>query len=153
MGRGISRREAVTGAAAGAAVIGVGATGPASAGTSESVRGSWRITPELPDGVPPFVALAAFGAGGIFVTTGSDDPGTGIGQWESSGRRRFEFAYTKFHHDSSGQLDFTVHVQATGRFSGRRMTGTAELRRVDPDDNPIGSPQTTPFSGRRMRAS
>jgi hypothetical protein len=153
VGQGISRREAVTGAAAGAAVIGVGAAGTASAGASESVRGSWRITPELPEGVPAFVALAAFGAGGIFVTTGSDEPGTGIGQWASRGRRGFTFAYTNFHFDNSGRLNNTVHVTATGTFTRRRMTGTAELRRVDADGNPIGSPQTTPFTGRRMPAS
>jgi hypothetical protein len=153
MGRGISRREAVTGAAAGAAALGVGAAGTASAGAGESVRGSWRITPELPEGAPPFVALAAFGADGVFVTTGSDEPGTGIGQWKSSGRRRFKFAYTNFHFDSSGALSNTVHVKATGTFSGRRMEGSAELRRVDPAGNPIGSTQTTPFTGRRMPAS
>jgi hypothetical protein len=116
------------------------------------VRGSWRITPELPEGAPPFVALAAFGSDGIFVTTGSDEPGTGIGQWESRGRRGFRFAYTNFHFDSSGALNNTVHVTATGTFRGRRMNGTAELRRVDPDGNPIGSTMTTRFTGRRMPA-
>jgi len=32
------------------------------------------------------------------------------------------------------------------------MSGSAELRRVDPAGNAIGSPQTTPFTGRRMSA-
>jgi hypothetical protein len=116
------------------------------------VQGSWRITPKLPSGVPPFVALAAFGAGGVFVTTGSDEPGTGIGQWKSTGTRGFTFAYTNFHFDSSGNLSNTVDVKAKGTFRGARMTGSAELRRVDAAGNPIGSPQTTPFTGRRMSA-
>jgi hypothetical protein len=150
VGRGVSRREAVTGAALGVAVVGAGA-GSAEAAT-ESVQGSWRITPELPAGVPPFVALAAFGAGGVFITTGSDEPGTGIGQWKKTGTRKFSFAYTNFHFDSSGALSNTVNVKATGSFRGSRMTGSAELRRVDAAGNPVGSAQTTPFTGRRMSA-
>ena len=135
----------MTGAALGVAAAGVVAESPAAA--TESVQGSWRITPELPAGVPPFVALAAFGAGGIFVTTGSDEPGSGIGQWKKTGTRRFSFAYTNFHFDSSGALSNTVNVKAKGTFSGSRMSGSAELRRVDAAGNPIGSPQTTPFTG------
>ena len=142
----------MTGAALGAAAVGVAAgAGPASAAT-ESVRGSWRITPKLPPGAPPFVALAAFGAGGIFITTGSDEPGTGIGQWKSSGTRGFTFAYTNFHFDSSGSLNNTVNVEAKGTFRGSKMSGTAELRRVAASGDPIGSPQTTKFTGRRMSA-
>jgi hypothetical protein len=140
----------VTGAVAGAAVLGAGA-GVASAAT-DSVRGSWRITPKLPPGAPPFIALAAFGADGVFVTTGSDEPGTGIGQWKSKGTQGFTFAYTNFHFDSSGQLNNTVHVKASGTFRNRKMTGTADLRRVDPAGNTIGSPLTTPFTGQRMSA-
>jgi len=146
----MSRREAVTGAALGVAAAGA-AEGSAAAAT-ESVQGSWRITPQLPPGAPPFVALAAFGAGGVFVTTGSDEPGTGIGQWKSTGTRKFSFAYTNFHFDSSGALSNIVDVEATGSFRGRRMSGNAELRRVDPAGNPLGPPQTTRFTGRRMSA-
>jgi hypothetical protein len=140
----------VTGAAVGVAAVGAGA-GPAAAAT-ESVQGSWRITPELPPGVPPFVALAAFGAGGVFVTTGSDEPGTGIGQWKKTATRKFSFSYTNFHFDSAGALSNTVNVKAKGSFSGSRMSGSAELRRVDAAGNPIGSPRTTPFTGRRIPA-
>jgi len=151
----MSRREAVAGVAAGAVTAGVAAgAGPAAAGTSrETVQGSWRITPELPPGAPSFVALAAFGAGGVFVTTGSDEPGTGIGQWKKSGARGFTFAYTNFHFDSSGALANTVNVKASGTFRGRRMSGAAELRRVDAAGNPLGSPQTSRFTGRRMPAA
>ena len=149
----MSRREAVTGAAAGAAILGAatGAT-PASAAT-ETVQGSWRIVPQLPPGAPSFVALAAFGAGGVFITTGSDEPGTGIGQWKSAGTRKFTFAYTNFHFDGSGALSNTVTVKASGSFRGRRMTGTAELRRVDASGNPVGEPQTSRFTGTRMPAA
>jgi len=143
----------VAGAAAGAVTAGVAAgTGSAAAATA-SVQGSWRITPELPDGAPSFVALAAFGAGGVFVTTGSDEPGTGIGQWKSSGARGFTFAYTNFHFDSAGALANTVNVKAKGTFRGSRMSGSAELRRVDSAGNAIGTPQTSRFTGRRMPAA
>jgi hypothetical protein len=142
----------VTGAALGAAAVGVAAgAGPASAAT-ETVQGSWRITPKLPPGAPPFIALAAFGAGGIFITTGSDEPGTGIGQWKQHGGRGFTFAYTNFHFDSSGSLNNTVHVKAQGTFQGSKMSGSAALRRVDASGDPIGSLQTTKFTGRRMSA-
>src|SRR4051812_34153913 len=126
----MSRREAVTGVAAGAVAVGAGAAARPALAATESVRGSWQITPKLPAGVPPFVALAAFGAGGVFVTTGSDESGTGIGQWKSTSARGFSFAYTNFHFDSSGALNNTVHVKAKGTFRGRKMTGSAELRRV-----------------------
>ena len=145
----------MAGVAAGAVTAGVAAgagAGPAAAAT-ESVQGSWRITPQLPPGAPQFVALAAFGAGGVFVTTGSDEPGTGIGQWKSTGTRKFTFAYTNFHFDSSGALSSTVTVMAKGTFKGSRMSGSAELRRVDASGNPVGSPQTSKFTGRRMPAA
>jgi hypothetical protein len=150
MGRSISRREAVAGAALGAAALGAGATTAEAA--TPSVRGSWRITPELPQGVPSFVALAAFGAGGVFVTTGSDEPGTGIGEWASAGKRGFKFAYTNFHFDSAGSHSSTVTVHANGTFSGKKMRGSAELRRTDAEGNPVGAPRTTKFTGRRITA-
>jgi hypothetical protein len=116
------------------------------------VRGSWRITPHLPEGAPSFVALAAFGAGGVFITTGSDEPGTGIGQWASTGKHGFTFTYTNFHFDSSGSHSSTVVVHAKGIFSPKLMNGSAELRRTDAHGNPVGSPQTTSFTGRRISA-
>jgi hypothetical protein len=152
MGRPMSRREAVAGAAAGAVTVGAAVGVGSAAAATDGVQGSWRVTPKLPPGVPRFVALAAFGAGGVFVTTGSDEPGTGIGQWKSTGPRKFTFAYTNFHFDSSGNLNNTVNVRARGTFRGRNMTGTAELRRVDAAGNPIGSPLTTAFTGKRMSA-
>ncbi|MEA2449977.1 MAG: hypothetical protein QOG63_1909, partial [Thermoleophilaceae bacterium] len=138
MGRAITRRDAVAGVTVGALALGAAET--ASAAT-ETVRGSWRITPEVPAGAPAFSALAAFGAGGIFITTGSDEPGTGIGQWEGKAKRGFKFAYTNFHFDSSGALSSVVNVKATGSFHGNKMNGSAELRRLDADGNPIGSPR------------
>jgi hypothetical protein len=152
VGRVMSRRQAVTGAAVGAVAFGAAAGVDSATAAPASVQGSWRITPKLPAGVPPFVALAAFGAGGVFVTTGSDEPGTGIGQWKSTGTRGFTFAYTNFHFDSSGGLANTVDVKAKGTFRGAKMSGTAELRRVDASGNQIGTPQTTRFTGKRISA-
>jgi hypothetical protein len=148
----MSRRDAMTGAAVGAAALGAAAGSASAATTPVTVAGSWRITPQLPAGAPAFVALAAFGAGGVLVTTGSDEPGTGIGQWKSTGSRKFVFAYTNFHFDGSGALSSIVDVQAKGTFHGKRMSGTAELRRTDAGGNAIGTPRTTPFAGTRMPA-
>lgn len=114
------------------------------------MRGSWIIAPKLPAGVPSFEALAAFGAGGVLVTTGSDEPGTGIGQWTATGTRGFEFAYTNFHFDSAGKLASIVEVRATGTFKGARLRGTAHLRRTDADGAALGDEQVTEFTGRRM---
>jgi hypothetical protein len=119
---------------------------------SEAINGSWKITPELPPGVPPFVALAAFATGGVFITTGSDEPGTGIGQWASTGDRGFSFAYTNFHFDSSGQLSSTVEVEAKGTFKGKNLRGKAELRRFDATGNPVGGTLESSFTGRRISA-
>ena len=152
MSKAVSRRRAVAGAAVGAVAFGTAARSVSATAEPPSVRGSWRITPELPADVPAFVALSAFGADGIFVTTGSDEPGTGIGQWTATEPDGFEFAYTNFHFDGGGALSSTVTVAATGTFSGSTMQGTAELRRVDAAGAPIGSPMTTPFSGERMSA-
>ena len=152
MERAISRRGAVVAGAVAAVATAASGGRAAAATTPDSVRGSWRVTPELPEGVPPFVALAAFGAGGIFITTGSDEPGTGIGQWESAAPGEFSFAYTNFHFDGSGALANIVDVEATGTFDGDQLSGTAVLRRVDPQGDPIGEPQETRFAGVRMSA-
>ena len=144
------RRDALAGAAAATAALAAGAEPAAAA--AESVRGSWKITPKLPPGAPPFVALAAFAAAGVFITSGSDEPGTGIGSWRSTGRGKFAFAYTNFHFDSSGRPASTVDVRASGTFRGKRLSGTATLRRTDPSGAPIGPPQTSSFRGRRLPA-
>jgi hypothetical protein len=119
------------------------------------VQGSWRITPDLPEGAPTFVALAAFGAGGILVTTGSDEPGTGIGQWKSTSKRGFTFAYTNFHFDPAGALSHTVDVTASGTFKGRTMKGAAKLTRTSVETPGVGSAiseDVVNFTGRRMPA-
>src|SRR5215211_4347087 len=119
LGRALSRREAVTAAATGAATAGAMVGAAPAAAAAESMQGSWRITPQLPVGAPAFVALAAFGAGGVFITTGSDEPGTGIGQWKRKGDSGFVFAYTNFHFDAQGRLESTVNVTAKGTFKGK----------------------------------
>jgi hypothetical protein len=150
--RELSRREAVAGAAVGAMALGAAVGTDSAAAATVTVRGSWKITPKVPAGAPPFVALSAFGAGGIFITTGSDEPGTGIGQWKATGAHSFRFAYTNFHFDSSGALSSVVDVTAKGTFHGQKMSGTATLRRTDAAGNPVGSPRTSKFTGERMSA-
>ena len=148
MGRAISRREAVTGAAAGA--VALGAAPASAAAAKESVRGSWRITPKLPPGAPPFIALAAFGSDGVFVTTGSDEPGTGLGQWNSPAADRFAFTYQNFHFDSDQQLHHTTKVRAAGKFAGGSLEGRATLTATGPHGHPLFPPRHFRFTGRRM---
>jgi hypothetical protein len=151
----VTRREALAGASAGAlGAAGLGALVPgaeAAATEPPTVRGSWKIMPKVPAGQPQFIALAVFGADGIFVTTGSDEPGTGIGAWKAKGRHGFAFAYT-FHFNASGALSSTVKVEATGTFGRARLHGDAMLRRLDRNGNLIGSPLHTTFTGRRLAA-
>jgi hypothetical protein len=130
--------------------VGAGLAADRAQAATPTVRGSWLITPKVPAGAPAFQALAAFAADAVFVTTGSDEPGTGIGQWEARGTDGFAFTYHNFHFDSAGALASTVTVSATGTFKGLKLSGRAMLTRVDAAGNAIGSPQETTFTGRRV---
>jgi hypothetical protein len=136
------------------ATIVLAACGSDSPSTSEeapSVRGSWLITPQTPG--PPFEALAAFGAGGVFITTGSDVAGTGIGQWVARGDNGFVFSYRNFHFDPDGKLASITTVNAEGTFDGDTLTGTASQSVVDASGGVIMEPQSAPFTGTRMVAT
>ena len=123
----------------------------ASASDAPSVRGSWAIRPQTEG--PPFQALAAFAAGGSFITTGSDQAGTGIGQWIANGADGFTFSYQNFHFAADGKLASITTVNATGTFDGDTMTGTATESAVDASGAPIGVPRTAAFTGQRMKAT
>ncbi len=113
------------------------------------MRGSWVITPDVPGA--PFQALAAFGAGGIFITTGSDEPGTGIGEWVAQGTDGFAFSYRNFHFGPDGKLSHTTTVNATGTFQGDTMTGTATEFVTDAHPGAgMGVARTSTFTGQRM---
>jgi hypothetical protein len=116
-----------------------------------TVRGSWLITPSTPAGRPlGFQAIAAFGAGGIFVTTGSDEDGTGLGQWSSKGSNDFAFTYLNFHFGRKGKLSNTVKVRASGTFNGSKLQGKATLTTVGPTGNPLGPASHSEFTGERI---
>jgi len=146
----ISRRRALTllgGVALGA---GAGLADDAAAATP-TVRGSWLIKPSTPAGRSlGFQAIAAFGAGGIFVTTGSDQDGTGIGQWSSKGSNDFAFTYLNFHFGRNGKLSNTVKVRASGTFSGSKLKGKATLTAVGPTGKPLGPASRSEFTGERI---
>jgi len=128
-----------------------GSTAAGSAPPSEapSVRGSWVITPDVPG--QSFQALAAFGAGGVFITTGSDEPGTGIGQWVAQGSDGFGFSYTNFHFGNDGTLSHTTTVNAVGTFQGDTMTGTATEYVTDAHPGAgAGVARRSTFTGQRM---
>jgi len=132
------------------AACGSAATAAPTATDAPSVRGSWLITPQTPG--PPFQALAAFGTGGIFITTGSDQAGTGIGQWTAQGSDGFTSSYQNFHFGSDGKLSSTTTVNAKGTFTGDTLTGTASQSVTDATGVSMGPAQTAPFTGRRMTA-
>jgi hypothetical protein len=114
-----------------------------------SVRGSWVISPDVPG--QSFQALAAFGAGGVFITTGSDEPGTGIGQWVAQGSDGFGFSYTNFHFGPDGTLAHTTTVNAVGTFEGDTMTGTATEYVTDAHPGAgAGVARKSTFTGQRM---
>jgi hypothetical protein len=115
-----------------------------------SVRGSWLISPQTPG--PAFQALAAFGTGGVFVTTGSDQAGTGIGQWAAQGSDGFTFSYENFHFGTDGKLSSVTTVKAKGTFQGDTLTGTASQSVAGPTGAPVGTAQVAPFTGKRMKA-
>jgi hypothetical protein len=115
-----------------------------------SVRGTWIITPKSSRGPSPFRALAAFAAGGVFATTGSDEAGTGLGEWVSQGAAGFAFIYLNFHFGSDGKLVKTVKVSASGTFGGSSLTGRARLSTLGPNGSRLSPDTRFTFSGRRM---
>ena len=149
----MNRRRALgkaAGVAAGAGAVGAILAAPAEA-AAPTVRGSWLITPTTTGGQPlGFQAVAAFGAGGIFVTTGSDEDGTGIGQWSSKGSDDFAFTYLNFHFGRNGKLTNTVKVRASGTFQGSTLKGRATLTRVGPNGKSLGPAQRSSFTGKRI---
>ena len=79
----LNRREVLAGL--GVATVGSAVTAGAAQAAAPTVRGAWLIQPKTSGAPAPFRALAAFAAGGVFITTGQDEPGTGIGEWTASG--------------------------------------------------------------------
>jgi hypothetical protein len=148
-----TRRQAL--ARGGAAALGGGVALAALGGTAaqaepEGVQGTWRIRPATSSGPAGFVALAAFAAGGVFVTTGSDEPGTGIGQWNSPAANKFAFTYVNFHFDPDLKLHHTTKVRAAGTFTGPELQGRATLTATDRGGRPLFPPRHFRFTGKRM---
>jgi hypothetical protein len=146
-----SRRELLAGFGGGAVGAAFALSAPEAAeAAAPTVRGTWIITPKSSRGPSPFRALAAFAAGGVFTTTGSDEAGTGLGVWVARGAAGFAFSYLNFHFGSDGKLANTVKVSATGSFSGSSMTGRATLSMLGPNGNRLSPEARFTFTGRRM---
>jgi len=152
MARIASRRQLLSGMSAG--VLGTaiaGAAPQAVDAAAPTVRGTWIIKPKTASGPAPFQALAAFAAGGVFITTGSDEAGTGLGQWSQSGTNGFAFTYLNFHFDSAGKLANTVKVRAAGTFRGSQLSGRATLSTLGPNGAPLSADARFSFTGQRLR--
>jgi hypothetical protein len=148
-----SRRDLLAGLGGGAVGAAFALAAPEAAdAAAPTVRGTWIITPKSSRGPSPFRALAAFAAGGVFATTGSDEAGTGLGEWVSRGAAGFAFTYLNFHFGSDGKLANTVKVSATGSFSGSSLTGRATLSTFGPGGNRLSPAARFTFTGRRMSA-
>lgn len=115
-----------------------------------TVRGTWVIVPKSSRGASPFRALAAFAAGGVFVTTGSDEAGTGLGEWSQNGATGFAFTYLNFHFDTAGKPANTIKVRAAGSFHGSKLSGHATLSTLDPSGRPVGGSAHFTFTGKRL---
>ena len=147
----VSRRRVLTGLGAAGAAAGFAAlTGDAEA-AQPTVLGTWLIKPTTGGGPAGFQALAAFAAGGVFVTTGSDEVGTGLGEWGTSGANGFAFTYLNFHFDTAGKPASTVKVRAAGTFHGSRLSGGATLSTFSPSGKRIRPDAHFTFSGTRVR--
>jgi hypothetical protein len=144
----LNRREVLAGL--GVAAVGSAAAPGVAAADPASVRGSWIIQPVTPQGSAGFHAVAAFAAGGVFITTGSDEPGTGIGEWDQSGANGFGFTYLNFHFDPAGKLANTVNVRALGTFSGSQLSGNATETTLAPNGNKLSPDRQFTFTGKRV---
>ena len=123
----INRRQALSGLGVGTLGVTVAAAAPQAAdAAAPSVRGTWTIAPKTARGPAPFQAMAAFAAGGVFITTGSDEAGTGVGEWSQSGANGFAFTYVNFHFNPAGKPANTVKVRAC-----RHVRRLAALRKGD----------------------
>jgi len=152
VGEGITRRKALGGAAAGAlGIAGLATSAEEASAAPPTVRGSWLIMPKASGAQKTFTAIAAFAAGGVFLTIGSDEPGTGIGAWSKVGAAGFSFSYTNYHFGGNGKPSHTVEVKATGTFKGATMNGNATLTILDPaTGKPKAPPVRTTFTGKRV---
>jgi hypothetical protein len=146
----VTRRGVLAGAGVAGAAVGLAATAGAAEAAQPSVRGTWLITPKTSGGPAGFKALAAFAAGGVFVTTGSDEPGTGLGEW-SGGTKGFAFTYLNFHFDSAQNPSNTVKVRAKGTFKGSKLSGHATLSTFDPNGAQVGADRSFSFTGKRVK--
>jgi len=144
----LNRREVLAGL--GVATVGSAVTAGAAQAAAPTVRGAWLIQPKTSGAPAPFRALAAFAAGGVFITTGQDEPGTGIGEWTASGANGFAFTYLNFHFDSAGKLANTVKVRAAGTFKRTTLSGRATLTTLGPSGNPLGPDRRFKFTGKRV---
>jgi hypothetical protein len=150
MEQAMSRRGVLAGLGAAGAAAGFAAVSSDAEAAAPSVRGTWLIKPTTSGGPVGFQALAAFAAGGVFVTTGSDEDGTGLGQWNARGKRGFGFTYLNFHFDTDGKPSNTVKVRAAGTFKGSSLSGRATLTVFDPSGARLGPDAKFTFSGKRV---
>lgn len=148
MTREVNRRQAALGL--GLTVGGALLATSAAEASAPSVRGTWLLTPQTSAGPAGFQAIAAFAAGGVFVTTGSDEAGTGLGEWLAHGADGFAFTYLNFHFGTDGKPSNTVKVRAKGTFGTSRLSGEAILALTDPLGHTLAPERRFSFTGKRV---
>jgi hypothetical protein len=84
------------------------------------------------------------------VTTGSDEGGTGLGEWLAEGTNGFAFTYLNFHFGTDGKPSNTVKVRAKGTFGTSRLSGTATLTLLDPQGHRLAPDRHFSFTGKRV---
>jgi hypothetical protein len=115
-------------------------------------HGAWSVADNPHgEGQPStFQAISWFAAGGAFITTGSDEAGTGLGEWTASGTKGLAFTYLNFHFGQDGKLSNRVKVRAKRTFKSSALTGRATLTVSDSSGKPISPAAYFTFKGKRI---
>lgn len=109
---------------------GAGMAASEAAPAETQLRGTWQVVvdPTLPPDAPNFESTLSFGQAGVVTEATSRAPSSaGLGSWERTGPKTFEFEFQKYRFDGTTYLGKTVvHESVTvnedGTYSGEAIT-------------------------------
>jgi hypothetical protein len=108
-----------------------GGSGQHPGGHNQRILGTWLID-VTPNDDEPFQAMVTFSPGGGLVETESTNPGTGLGSWESRGRRRVAVTFQRFEFGSEGEPVGRVVVRTEVIVRGDEFSGPFEFDVFNP---------------------
>lgn len=128
----IDKRAAAATALLSAVTVATGAGMAASeaAPAETQLRGTWQVVvdPATPPGGPDFESTLSFGQAGVVTEATSKAPSSaGLGAWQRTGPKTFEFRFQKYRFDGATYLGKTVvHESVTvnddGTYAGSATT-------------------------------